>query len=1044
MNQDAALEFVRALYPSAGPHGVVGVCSSTPGQKTGGMLTKHFRTDDPNSIVAYAEAEDSAGRDVYLTLCAHAEDLGPYKRGGRAQKILAPGAWLDIDIAGPNHAATNLPRSLAEATEILQSFKFDPTLVIWTGGGLHCYWLFDAPVALEKNRAEVQKFLKEWQEHAAAFAKTKSWHVDNTSDMARVLRIPGTHNWKRAAKDNAPAPEVYYLIRDGQRYAYPILRSFTSVKAAAAASDLASLFGQTVAPAIASHEPTPEELEPARLSGPDAALNLDDEQTKETILRKLKGNRRPERTAVLEAFRDGKPWAGKGERDATAQRLASWLCWYVAGRGSIAAICDMAAPSLAAMEAESPEDFISEDAFEDKVARAMSEAREACDATRSMDERFRARLLAQGRGIHEKRAPLASVPAAPPVPPTASPEPSKRSDSAVFTEVSPVPPSPTISASAPLAAFASDSTSAEGCAPSSDASEAAPGGALPLSTALALVPKDSIQEGSEPAPGPAGYYTLTELQEAAEDQSKLSGVNVTVTDLKKLFLIQRGETFYVLQRCPDGVWRYQAGIQRGELAVSLPRDLRCLPRQIPYLPAPGEVVTARTPETMTFFDWEGMKSDGTTRKKTTSEILEELSTVARNGVIYDFTIPRSFYDPTDQTLHIAAATVRADLYPEFNPDVDRWLRTFGDTAAETDKFLDWVATLTKLDSPTSGLYLSGPKSAGKTMFALGCASLWNGGFPLEMSAYLSSFNAGLIACPVVFADEMLPPDSNGKRVSTHKIRKIVGDSSHEVRIKFSANCVVKGAIRAIFSANDENMLSTGDEDLGVEALAAVAGRFLHIHAKEAGAEFLRSLGGRHGDAEKGLAGTKDWIDKGIVARHFLWLRDNRPVRYGDRFVVEGEASGVQHRLASNGTVPGLVIDWLLYCLEKPPEVMLRSSAILLGEGRFWVSAPRLVEHWDLFIKGDRRPTLHRINKALGNLSIKAAGPDGELHREQINGKRIAYHRINVEQILKHAEESGIGDPAVLRRTVEGPSRNKFDKSEIAAAFGNDPTKKGTP
>ena len=44
----------------------------------------------------------------------------------------------------------------------------------------------------------------------------------------------------------------------------------------------------------------------------------------------------------------------------------------------------------------------------------------------------------------------------------------------------------------------------------------------------------------------------------------------------------------MLQRSADGTWRYHNGIQRGELQVSIPRDLRCIPKAIPYQLAPGE------------------------------------------------------------------------------------------------------------------------------------------------------------------------------------------------------------------------------------------------------------------------------------------------------------------------------------------------------------------------------------------------------------------------------------------------------------------------
>src|SRR5262249_39177904 len=47
-----------------------------------------------------------------------------------------------------------------EATSRLQNFPLPPSIVINSGGGLHCYWLLDPPVDLQRNSSMFRSILR--------------------------------------------------------------------------------------------------------------------------------------------------------------------------------------------------------------------------------------------------------------------------------------------------------------------------------------------------------------------------------------------------------------------------------------------------------------------------------------------------------------------------------------------------------------------------------------------------------------------------------------------------------------------------------------------------------------------------------------------------------------------------------------------------------------------------------------------------------------------------------------------------------------------
>lgn len=82
-----------------------------------------------------------------------------------------------------------------------------PSLIIDSGGGYHCYWFFREPIAItEANFIAIKCRLYAWIDHTRG--------DDNSKDLCRVLRVPGTRNFKPDYAPAFPEVEIYDLDWD--------------------------------------------------------------------------------------------------------------------------------------------------------------------------------------------------------------------------------------------------------------------------------------------------------------------------------------------------------------------------------------------------------------------------------------------------------------------------------------------------------------------------------------------------------------------------------------------------------------------------------------------------------------------------------------------------------------------------------------------------------------------------------------------------------------------------------------------------------------
>jgi hypothetical protein len=162
------------------------------------------------------------GLDVYVGVGLSRADRGPTQRCVSDDVAGISGFWADFDLKSEAHAKA-LPATIAEAISIIPECM-PPTVVIATGNGAHAWWLFKEPYVFDdgEDRKDTARLVSRWQTLLRLRASQRGWAFDRLSDLARVLRIPGTANLKDPNNPKAvtlhSATDRRYNLSDFQNY----------------------------------------------------------------------------------------------------------------------------------------------------------------------------------------------------------------------------------------------------------------------------------------------------------------------------------------------------------------------------------------------------------------------------------------------------------------------------------------------------------------------------------------------------------------------------------------------------------------------------------------------------------------------------------------------------------------------------------------------------------------------------------------------------------------------------------------------------------
>ncbi|MCK1671073.1 phage/plasmid primase, P4 family [Bradyrhizobium sp. 150] len=189
-------DFFKALF--AYTEEPVYICSFT--NERGEGAERHIMTRLPSQISGFINKWDKPGRGLFF--CVSVVDHSATKRNKETvRKTTCLHADIDFKLVDIKDETAR-----EECLRQLARLRFPPSLVVFSGGGLHCYWLFKEPVETQANIERIEAALRQLADVIAGDPQC--------CEIARVLRMPGTHN----TKDGAWTEVEVLVFEPGRRY----------------------------------------------------------------------------------------------------------------------------------------------------------------------------------------------------------------------------------------------------------------------------------------------------------------------------------------------------------------------------------------------------------------------------------------------------------------------------------------------------------------------------------------------------------------------------------------------------------------------------------------------------------------------------------------------------------------------------------------------------------------------------------------------------------------------------------------------------------
>jgi hypothetical protein len=171
-----------------------------------------FPVSDLSGAARLIASAADEGRTIYAGMGLRTAQLPHGRRGGAEDVCGIPGIWGDVDYQDPlAHKRNDLPPTPSAALAIIrEATPSPPSMIVDSGFGFYPlllfreFWHFDDG----DERARAAAVLRRYNQGLGA--KAGDAHVDPAGDLARVLKVPGSINWKIAGD-----PRPVRIIHDG-------------------------------------------------------------------------------------------------------------------------------------------------------------------------------------------------------------------------------------------------------------------------------------------------------------------------------------------------------------------------------------------------------------------------------------------------------------------------------------------------------------------------------------------------------------------------------------------------------------------------------------------------------------------------------------------------------------------------------------------------------------------------------------------------------------------------------------------------------------
>lgn len=158
---------------------------------------RHYPVNQIDKFAADAKRL-GASTNTYFNLNPRRSDI-PSEVRGRAEDItFLTCIASDHDVFGPAHKTNNLPPSKETVLDHLHSLPQPPTVIIDSGYGIYGFWILREPFPISDlaSRDKAAGIVSGFGKFLMERSQEHGWALDNVFDLPRMLRTPGSYNFK--------------------------------------------------------------------------------------------------------------------------------------------------------------------------------------------------------------------------------------------------------------------------------------------------------------------------------------------------------------------------------------------------------------------------------------------------------------------------------------------------------------------------------------------------------------------------------------------------------------------------------------------------------------------------------------------------------------------------------------------------------------------------------------------------------------------------------------------------------------------------------
>jgi hypothetical protein len=171
-----ALDFIKTVFGVTTEQPVF-VCS-LDNERNGSPPESRLTRDEP-SIKNFVETKDRPGRGLFYCVGTLAEGSKSRSKETVAETV---GLHVDVDLKDVDDTKGDVERKL-------KTLAHPPSIIVSSGHGFHCYWLFKEAINSQGERDRIEAALKQLADLVAGDMQV--------AHIVALMRLPGTHNTKR-------------------------------------------------------------------------------------------------------------------------------------------------------------------------------------------------------------------------------------------------------------------------------------------------------------------------------------------------------------------------------------------------------------------------------------------------------------------------------------------------------------------------------------------------------------------------------------------------------------------------------------------------------------------------------------------------------------------------------------------------------------------------------------------------------------------------------------------------------------------------------